>query len=84
MSYARFGYVDLANAEDADKAVALSGKELEGNEITVERAKPRNQSFNEPRQSPQQGGRQGHDTSGETLINSECTLLCLTERTSGL
>lgn len=70
----RFGYVDLANAEDLDKAIALSGQELDGSEITVERAKPKNQSFNEPKgQTQQYGGRQERDASGKTA--SECMLV---------
>ena len=74
---ARFGYVDLANADDVDKATALSGQELEGNEISVERAKARSfepkqqqQQQQQQRTTPQQGGRQDRDTSGESLTES--------------
>ena len=37
----RFAFLDLVNASDLDGALALSGKSLKGNEITVEKAQPR-------------------------------------------
>lgn len=37
-----FGFVEMANAEDAEKAIAeLNGKEFGGREIKVNEAKPR-------------------------------------------
>ena len=37
----RFGYVDLADPDDLDKAVALSGENIGGSTCQIERAKPK-------------------------------------------
>ncbi|XP_070185754.1 nucleolin-like isoform X9 [Littorina saxatilis] len=63
----RFAYVDLADADDVDKAVALSGGDIDGCEATIERAKPKG-SFNDSAQkTPQAGGNQfqQRDTSAD-------------------
>ncbi|XP_046332507.2 nucleolin-like isoform X1 [Haliotis rufescens] len=50
-----FGYVDLADPSDFDAAVALSGKNIEGQEIRVEKAK-------EKQKSGSTGSRQDEDS----------------------
>ena len=63
----RFAYVDLAKAEDLDKAVALSGSEFEGQQIVVEEAKPRTQGT--PRTPMQQRDSEGRNGAIFGIIN---------------
>lgn len=35
----RFGYVDLENADDLDKALELNGSEVDGQSVNIEKAK---------------------------------------------
>ena len=68
----RFAYVDFEDASEVDKAVALSGGEIDGAESFIERARPKGT----PRESfggnTPQGGRQsfgGRDNSGKLNFN---------------
>ena len=72
----RFAYVDLAKAEDLDKAVALSGSEFEGQQIVVEEAKPRTQGT--PRTPMQQRDSEGRNGAVLGIINHYfCLFVCL-------
>ena len=52
-----FGFVEMANAADADKAVAaLNGTELGGRTLTINEAKPKS---DRPRTGGQRSGRGG-------------------------
>ena len=51
----RFGYVDV-KPEDVDKALELSGKELNGEPIRIDKSKPKNSTQEEGRG---QGGEYG-------------------------
>ncbi|KAK7502053.1 hypothetical protein BaRGS_00006805 [Batillaria attramentaria] len=64
----RFGYVDLKSEDDVEAALALSGQELEGNEIKVEQAKPKDKSFEKspPQQRGMQQNRPQRDASDDT------------------
>ena len=54
LSFHRNAFVDLINADDLDKAMALAGSEIDGRAINIDKAKPKgapreqNTSFGSP------------------------------------
>lgn len=56
----RTAFVDLEDASELDAALALSGGDISGNSITVEKAKPR--GVKEPQNKSFTGGDSGDDS----------------------
>ncbi|KAL8572087.1 hypothetical protein ACOMHN_031044 [Nucella lapillus] len=67
MDKKRFGYIDLANADDLDKAMSVSGQDFEGNNIKVEQARPKTTDRSEQNTPARHGGQQqSRDSSADS------------------
>jgi hypothetical protein len=58
-----YGFLDLEDAETLSTALALSGEEFKGSELTVEKAEPK--TTEKPQATPQKGADQGQRVHGE-------------------
>ena len=74
----RFCYVDLEDADDLDKALALAGQKLKGQEVKIEQAKQRNEPKTAEKKTPQKDDAQTPNKRAGELLRSFISYVPLT------